>query len=124
MVLIAIDKHSRRILGYLCKNDENVAYCCSECDFEFTSALDLENHISLKSSPIPNDTDTASEGDIPLNILNDIEREKRLKQKYQVTMRSFCNYYKLFLFVFIINLRLHHAVFSCFDSMMMMMISK
>lgn len=45
MVLIAIDKHSRRILGYLCKNDQTVTYCCSECDVEFSEAFSLEQHM-------------------------------------------------------------------------------
>ncbi|XP_031623577.1 uncharacterized protein LOC116340945 [Contarinia nasturtii] len=93
MVLIAIDKYSRKILGYLCKNDQNVAYCCSDCDVEFTTAQDLENHMvmhemvdSIHSNEENNDTDAISEADIPLNIvLSDIEREKQLKMKYQVT---------------------------------------
>lgn len=45
MVLIAIDKHSRKILGYLCKNDQTVTYCCSECDEEFFEAFYLEQHM-------------------------------------------------------------------------------
>lgn len=45
MVLIAIDKHSRRILGYLCKNDQTITYCCSECDVEFLEAFALEAHM-------------------------------------------------------------------------------
>lgn len=92
MVLIAIDKHSRKILGYLCKNNQSVAYCCSDCDVEFTSAQELEEHmvihgISLCSRRSPakgNDIDTISEADIPLNVLSGIDSEKQLKMKYQV----------------------------------------
>lgn len=55
MVLIAIDKHSRKILGYLCKNDQTFAYCCSECDVEFTTAFDLEEHM-IEHEQKSNDT--------------------------------------------------------------------
>ncbi|XP_055309948.1 zinc finger protein 652-like [Sitodiplosis mosellana] len=89
MVLIAIDRHSRKILGYLCRNYNSVlAYCCSCCDVEFTTAIDLERHMvvheSLQTST-PTIQHTISEGDVPLNVLSDIEREKHLKMKYQLT---------------------------------------
>lgn len=86
MVLIAIDKHSRKILGYLCRNNQDVAYCCSDCDVEFGNASDLEEHMVVHENlqmdtPISaRELDTISEGDISLII----EREKHLKMKYQV----------------------------------------
>lgn len=90
MVLIAIDKHSRKILGYLCKNGKDVAYCCSECDVEFTTAKDLVKHIVIHENSLdcitleakPNDTDGSN--DIPPSLLSDFERDKHLKMKYQV----------------------------------------
>lgn len=106
MVLIAIDKHSRKILGYLCKNDQIVAYCCSECEEEFTASVDLENHMvkheqrnSHRTSSVGDEpdagvvgaavtdtfeTDTSSEGDLPLKVLSDKEKESLLINKYQV----------------------------------------
>lgn len=88
MVLIAIDKHSRKILGYLCRNDQNVAYCCSECDVEFTTAQALEEHMSIHEtlvSSTPNsDKPSCFDDDVPLNVLSNIEREKQLQMKYQV----------------------------------------
>lgn len=58
MVLIAIDKHKRKILGYLCKNDDTVTYCCSECDFEFTSSSNLEEHMVKHEKPLNNENET------------------------------------------------------------------
>lgn len=122
MVLIAIDKHSRKILGYLCKNDQTVAYCCSDCDVEFTKAIELEHHmvsherlpservpITLSEDitaphveiaaeivaeipaelpvPVANDekSEASSEGDIPLKVLSEIEKDNFLRKKYQVS---------------------------------------
>lgn len=61
MVFIAIDKYSRKILGYLCKNAETVAYCCSECDFEFASSSNLEEHMLKHENPLNNDNQIAAE---------------------------------------------------------------
>lgn len=61
MVFIAIDKHSRKILGYLCKNAETVAYCCSDCDFEFASSSNLEEHMLKHEKPLNNDNQIAAE---------------------------------------------------------------
>lgn len=61
MVFIAIDKYSRKILGYLCKNDETVAYCCSECDFEFASSSNLEEHMLKHEKPLNNDNQIVAE---------------------------------------------------------------
>lgn len=58
MVLIAIDKHKRKILGYLCKNDDTVTYCCSECDFEFASSSNLEEHMVKHEKPLNNEHET------------------------------------------------------------------
>ena len=83
MVLIAIDKHSRKILGYLCRNNQDVAYCCSDCDVEFSIASDLVQHMVVHENlqigtPKPaRELDTISEGEV-------VENEKHLKTKYQV----------------------------------------
>lgn len=45
MVFYAIDKRNRRILGYLCKNNDILAYICGECDIEYDSSRDLEMHM-------------------------------------------------------------------------------
>lgn len=83
MVLIAIDKHSRKILGYLCRNNQNVAYCCSNCDIEFTTVYGLEEHMVVHEN-LPNDKDDLD--NLPLNLLSNIEKETQLKMKYQVVV--------------------------------------
>lgn len=45
MVLIAIDKLNRKVLGYLCRNGSILTYCCVECDVEFEAANQLEAHM-------------------------------------------------------------------------------
>lgn len=45
MVFYAIDKRNRKILGYLCKNNDILAYICGECDIEYDSSRDLEMHM-------------------------------------------------------------------------------
>lgn len=94
MGLIAIDKHHRKILGYLCKNDQTVAYCCSECDVEFTAAPALEMHMVTHDKSANNHCchnsiedftdDVPSKADPPLDSLSVIEKENLLKRKYQV----------------------------------------
>lgn len=96
MVLIAIDKHSRKILGYLCKNDQTVAYCCSECEVEFTTAFALEEHMvehEQKSaetirriSQIDDDKSIEPECEKYNETLSEAERENLLKIKYQVCL--------------------------------------
>lgn len=98
MVLIAIDKYSRRILGYLCKNDQTVAYCCSECEVEFTSSIDLEEHMISheQKSPEPiqrissvvDDKSSEPQHEKHNNEpeLSEAERENLLKIKYQVIL--------------------------------------
>lgn len=57
MGLIAVDKLNRKVLGYLCRNNDVLAYCCSTCDIEFKQSNDLEAHMDhheLKSD-IPSD---------------------------------------------------------------------
>lgn len=112
MVLIAIDKYKRKILGYLCKNDQVLTYCCSECEVEFVSAQDLEDHM-LKHERFSNkrhkvdehkqdedkqeehvqeeckqdehhDEDAMSDSDLPLSFLSDTDKERNLQIKYQV----------------------------------------
>lgn len=46
MVLIAVDKLNRKVLGYLCRNGSILTYCCVECDVEFEAANQLETHMS------------------------------------------------------------------------------
>lgn len=92
MVLIAIDKHSRKILGYICRNNQNVAYCCSECDVEFTTAKDLEQHMVIHENhllittpqPRQKNTNEVREDETSLTISSGFEKEKQLKIKYQV----------------------------------------
>lgn len=161
MVLIAIDKHSRKILGYLCKNNQNVAYCCSECDVEFSVSIDLENHMvkheqcnsdqhlhvnesninvsnieetntensnitesyteesniekenteqqniavlnndASEEKSFENKSCSSSEGDIPLQILSNIEKENLLMLKYQVELITFLNkFFELTIFFY------------------------
>lgn len=45
MVLIAVDKLNRKVLGYLCRNGSILTYCCVECDVEFEAANQLEEHM-------------------------------------------------------------------------------
>lgn len=45
MVLIAVDKLNRKVLGYLCRNGSIFTYCCVECDVEFEAANQLETHM-------------------------------------------------------------------------------
>lgn len=88
MVLIAIDKHSRKILGYLCRNSQNITYCCSECDVEFTRAKELEAHMVLhemKSRPPP--AETIDGYDIEEAKVSNFEKERQLQIKYQVNRR-------------------------------------
>lgn len=47
MGLIAIDKQNRKILGYLCKNNQTIAYCCGDCDVEFPTVCALEEHMVM-----------------------------------------------------------------------------
>lgn len=88
MVLIAIDKHSRKILGYLCRNSVSILYCCGECDFEFTTAQALEEHMFFHETLVPSTPEVEQpscfDDDVPLNILSNTEREKQLQVKYQV----------------------------------------
>lgn len=94
MVLIAIDKYSRKILGYLCKNDQTVAYCCSECEVEFTEAIALEVHMVTheqkssdtiqRISDVDDDNLDEPQCESQNEILSEAERENLLKIKYQV----------------------------------------
>lgn len=99
MVLIAIDKHSRKILGYLCKNNQTVAYCCSECEVEFTTAIALEEHMvtheQKSTETIQRISDVDNDDDDKLDepqceenneTLTEDERENLLKIKYQVIL--------------------------------------
>lgn len=93
MGFIAIDKHSRKILGYLCKNEEMFLYCCGECEVEFTRAKDLEEHMKIHGNIINNisktmktihHADDINENEVPPTVLSDLEKEKQLQIKYQV----------------------------------------
>lgn len=98
MVLIAIDKHSRKILGYLCKNNQTVAYCCGDCDVEFTTAFDLEQHMVTHEQKTPeaeieavsqvadvkSPDEVLSDFEMPSKQLNSVEHENFLKIKYEV----------------------------------------
>lgn len=96
MVLIAIDKHCRKILGYICRNNQNVAYCCSECDVECTTAKDLEEHMVIHENPLcidarqaeENDTDKMKEDSVLLTASSASDRERQLKIKYQITNKQ------------------------------------
>lgn len=47
MVLIAVDRLNRRVVGYLCRNANALAYCCGECELEFDTAHNLELHMMI-----------------------------------------------------------------------------
>lgn len=92
MGFIAIDKYSRKILGYLIRNGENITYCCGECDIECASAKDLEEHMTAhcptknvsKTMKTIHDVDDNIENEVPPTVLSDLEKEKQLQIKYQV----------------------------------------
>lgn len=99
MVLIAIDKYSRRILGYLCKNDEALAYCCGDCEVEFTTSTELEEHmvghdekraeniepiLQVADEKLPDDDKPLNEIEVESKQLSSVEQENLLKIKYQV----------------------------------------
>lgn len=113
MVLIAIDKYSRKILGYLCKNDQIVAYCCGECDVEFTGSAALEEHMVTHEKPstdhhhepsIANDheenqsffslEDSRDGVAVVQQQLSESEKENLLMQKYQVNLHLELNRFR------------------------------
>lgn len=88
MVLIAIDKYSRKILGYLCKNDETVAYCCSECDFEFASSSNLEKHMVKHEKPSPDTIQTNASNDEKEPIEQNHHEETNDQANYDETIEQ------------------------------------
>lgn len=94
MGLMAVDRLNRKVIGYLCRNDTELAYCCGECDVEFDAAQELESHmVKHERRRIPHgrfkgveaDTTLEINSDSVVELGNDEDKENRLRSKYSIT---------------------------------------
>lgn len=89
MGLIAVDKLNRKVLGYLCRNNDVLAYCCSTCDIEFKRSNDLEAHMDQHEAKPSNlsETDTQIVGNSPCvedTVINEDKDDRNVATEVEI----------------------------------------